>query len=173
MRSFSRYLVRVVAQRDAKCTRQTKVSQLQISILVNEQVLRLQIAVENSVRVAKGNAANELSQVALRHYEALLAPQEGRNLHNFGRHALRRRVVHVLFQVQVQVFKDQVQFRVVMNDVEQADNIAVRQFLQQRNLADGGRGHAFVLGLQANLFQRHCIRERIEHNRACQFGSSP
>ena len=51
--------------RNAKCPSKTKISQLDNSILVNEQILGLQVSVEDSSLVAKQNARKDLVQVAL------------------------------------------------------------------------------------------------------------
>ena len=46
------YLVGVSAQWATECSCQAKVGQLQVTLAVNEQLLRLQIAVEDLVTVA-------------------------------------------------------------------------------------------------------------------------
>ena len=52
--------VRIGAQRNTKGTRQTKVGELQVALLVNEQVLRLEVAVQNAVGMAEADATDEL-----------------------------------------------------------------------------------------------------------------
>lgn len=62
--------------------------------------------------------------------------------------------LHVLFQIQVEVFKDEVQLVAVgVNNVEQADNVWVAHLLEERDLADGCRGHTFILGFETDLLE--------------------
>lgn len=60
------HLVGISAQRDTESTRKTKVSQLEVTLLVDEQVLWLEISVQNAVGVAVVDAANELEGEFLR-----------------------------------------------------------------------------------------------------------
>lgn len=54
------YLVRIRPERDAERAGETKVGKLQVAVLVDEQVLRLQVSVENPVRVAVVEPLDEL-----------------------------------------------------------------------------------------------------------------
>lgn len=47
-------------QRDAKGAGETKIGKLEVALLVNEEVLGLEVAVEHSVRVAVVQALDEL-----------------------------------------------------------------------------------------------------------------
>lgn len=58
-------LVGVRPDRDAKGTCQAKVSKLDVPLGVNQQVLRLEVAVQDSVRVAKLDSLEQLEHVAL------------------------------------------------------------------------------------------------------------
>lgn len=60
------YLVCVRAYRDPKGSRQTKVSQLDLPLRIDEEVLGLQVSMENSVRVAEGQALQQLEKITLR-----------------------------------------------------------------------------------------------------------
>ena len=51
--------------RDAECPGEAEVGKLDVAVLVDEQVLRLQIAVEDPVRVAELDPGEELPHVAL------------------------------------------------------------------------------------------------------------
>jgi len=63
--------------------------------------------------------------------------------------------LHVLLQVEVEVLEDEVELVAVgVHDVEQAHDVRVAHLLEQGDFADGGRGHAFVLGFQADLLER-------------------
>jgi hypothetical protein len=54
--------VSVSAERNTKGASQTKIGQLQVALLVDEQVLRLEIAVQDAVRVAVTGALEELER---------------------------------------------------------------------------------------------------------------
>jgi hypothetical protein len=54
MISTLQYLVCVSTQGQRKRTRQTKVSDLESSVAINEKIVGFQIAVQNTPRVAKG-----------------------------------------------------------------------------------------------------------------------
>lgn len=62
--------MRVGAQRDTKCTRKPKVSQLQVALLVDQQVLRLQVSVQDAVRMAEVDATDQLVCEFLRRWSA-------------------------------------------------------------------------------------------------------
>lgn len=47
-----RYLVRVGSHRDTERARKTKVRELQVIVFINEKILRLEVTVENAVRMA-------------------------------------------------------------------------------------------------------------------------
>lgn len=40
-----------------------------------------------------------------------------------------------------------------VDDVEKADDVGVVHLFEERDLADGGRGHAFVFGFEADLLE--------------------
>lgn len=54
------HLVRVCPQGNAEGAGKTKVGELEVSFLVDEEVLRLQVAVEDTVRVAVVQALDKL-----------------------------------------------------------------------------------------------------------------
>ena len=58
-------LVSVRPDRDAKGTCEAKVGKLDVSFMVNQQVLWLEVSVQNSVRVAELNPLEQLEHVAL------------------------------------------------------------------------------------------------------------
>lgn len=59
----------VCAQGDSKSSCQSKISQLDCSCFINEQVLRLQVPVDDSVRVAEAHTLQQLENVVLRREE--------------------------------------------------------------------------------------------------------
>lgn len=68
-REPQQYLMSVRAQRDSKSSCQSKISQLDCSCFVNEQVLWLQVPVHDSVRVAEAHTLQQLEKVVLRREE--------------------------------------------------------------------------------------------------------
>lgn len=63
--ALAAYLVGVCANRDVEGTSQAEVGELQVAALVYQDVLRLQIAVQDAVRVAEGDAPKQLVYVGL------------------------------------------------------------------------------------------------------------
>jgi|LauGreDrversion4_2_1035121.scaffolds.fasta_scaffold101176_2 hypothetical protein len=78
---------------EAECARKTEISELNVTVFVNEKVLRLQIAVHYSVRMAVSCCLQDLVGEAL--------------------HFLRRQrasdLSHILFEVVVAVFEDKIE----------------------------------------------------------------
>src|SRR5690242_13656725 len=63
--------------------------------------------------------------------------------------------LHVLLQVEVKELEDEVELVAVgVHDVEQTDDVGVVHLLEQRNLANGGRGDTLIFGLEADLLER-------------------
>jgi hypothetical protein len=63
--------------------------------------------------------------------------------------------LHVLLQIHIQVLEDEVELvSVGVDDVEQAHDVGVVHFLEERDLADGSRGNTFILSFEANLLER-------------------
>lgn len=157
---MSACLVGVGAQWNAKGAGEAKICELQVALLVDEQVLRLEVAVQDAVAVAVAHALYKLRHELLDH---VLAEAE--------RLQVRRRAVgqrltppavgdrqrlHVLFQVEVEELKDEVELVPVgVHYVEQSDNVGVVHLLEERDFADRRRRDAFVFGLEADLLQGH------------------
>jgi hypothetical protein len=55
-----KYLVGVSAERNSKSTREAEVGKLKVVVFVDEEVLRLQVSVKNTVRMAVEQASVEL-----------------------------------------------------------------------------------------------------------------
>jgi hypothetical protein len=148
----------VRAQGHAKGAREAKVGQLQVALAVDEQVLRLQVAVQHAVAVAVAHTEHQLQHELAHnlgaHAHALdrLAGPDGVGLAAAA--GLDRLGLDELLQVQVQELEDEVQLVAVgVDDVQQADNVDVVHLLQKGDFADGGAGHAFVLGLETDLLE--------------------
>ena len=52
--------MRAVAHRDAEGAREAEVGELELAVLVNEKILRLQVAVQHPPVVAEGHPAQQL-----------------------------------------------------------------------------------------------------------------
>lgn len=153
-------LVGVGAQGDAKGAGETEISELQVAVAVDEQVLRLEVAVEHTVAVAVADAlaqlAHELSddsiaqaQPAQRGAGSLWQGLAATAVGNGQR-------LHVLLEIQVEELKDEVQLVAVgVDNVEETHDVGVAHLLEQRDLADGGRRNTLVLGLEPDLLERN------------------
>ena len=153
-------LVGVRPQRDAKGSREAEVRKLEVPVAVDQQVLRLQVAVQHAVAVAVAHALAQLAHELLDHGVAEAQAAE------VGARALGQRLaapavadrqrLHVLLQVEVEELEDEVQLVAVgVHDVEQPHDVRVVHLLQQRDLADRRRRHALVLGLEPDLLECH------------------
>jgi hypothetical protein len=60
-------LVRVCAQRDTERARETEIGELKVEVVVDEEVLRLQVAVQNAVSMAVTHALGQLHHELLHH----------------------------------------------------------------------------------------------------------
>lgn len=131
------YLVSVGAQRHTKGSGKTEISQLEVALLVDEQVLRLQITVEDSVRVAVTDALAKLGHEFLNH--ALAQSQvTTSSIHATFREWLASSTLrhgqgfHVFLEIEVQVFEDEIQLVTIgVHNVKQADNVWVIHLLEQ------------------------------------------
>lgn len=63
----SSYLVGVCAEWDTKSAGQTKIRELEIGVLVDEQILRFQVTVKNAVCVAVSHSLAQLHHELLDH----------------------------------------------------------------------------------------------------------
>ena len=136
--------MRVGPDGDAERAREAEVGELEeVVALVDEQVLRLEVPVQDAVLVAEADPVEHLVQVELDEGVVLLEVGVG---------------VHEPLQVHVQVLEDQVEFLARVHHVEQRHDAPVAQLLEQRNLADGSRRHALLLVVEADLLESVCGR---------------
>jgi hypothetical protein len=133
-------LVRERVDGDTERARETEIGKLEFTLFVDEQVLRLEVAVQDAVVVAKGGALQEL-------------PHEGTDDGRFERSPVAVHV-HVLFQVEVHELEDEHELRLGVDDIVEADNVGMLELLHETDLADGGRGRPF-LGIEMDLLERH------------------
>ena len=152
------HFVCVGPQGHAKRPGQTEVRKLQVSLLVDQQILRLQVPMQHPVAVTVPYPLHELQRELLDHRLTQPHPLER------GRTPIRQLLapaavahgqsLHVLLQVEIQELKDQVELVAVgVDDVEQPHDVGILHLLQQGDLADGGAGDALVLGLEADLLE--------------------
>ena len=102
---------------NAKSTSETEVSKLEHALVVYEEVLGLQIAVEDSVCVAEVNAFEELVH-------------EGFDGYGVQSSAIAL-CVHVLLEIFVHVVEDEHEFVFGVDDIMEADDILVLQLFHQ------------------------------------------
>lgn len=153
------YLVSVGTQGDTEGSGKTKIGQLEVTLLVDEQVLRLQITVQDSVGVAVANSLAKLGHEFLNH-AFTQAHVTSPSIHDTFRQWLSSSTLrhgqglHVFLQVEIQILEDQIQLVTVgVDDVQQADNVWVVHLLEQRNLTDGSRRDTLIFGFQTDLLE--------------------
>ena len=158
MAPFFSYLVGVCAERNTKRAGEAKISELEVEVLVDEQVLGLEIAVQDAVGVAVPHALAQLHHELLDHglvhvqrfsveTSALWQCLAAAALADWQR-------LHVLLQIAVEKLKHQIQLVAVgVDNVEQAHDVGVVHLLEQRDLADGCRRDALIFGLEADLLE--------------------
>lgn len=129
---------------DTKSACETEVSELQLALGVDEEILRLEVAMEDAVVVTEGDAADQLPHEALdRGWVQGAALAAGGILV----------AVHVLLKVLVHVFKHEHELVLRVDNIVEADNVLVLELLHQRDLADGGAGRA-LLAVEVDLLER-------------------
>lgn len=145
----------VSAQRNTKGTSQTKISQLQITITINKQVLGLQVTVQNTVAVAVADTLNQLSHKLLDHGVAQTKIHHGAIGKSLAASTLAHgERLHVFLQVKIQEFKDQVQLVAVgVDDVVQLNDVGVAHFFKERDFTNGGTGDTLIFGFETDLLE--------------------
>ena len=147
-------LVRVALERHGEGSPEAKIGDLQDpSLLVQQQILRLEIAVEHAVGVAVRHALAELVEE--------VPDQVGR--HRAGIRALAVRVDELL-EVGVEELEDEVEHGlgglggvfagVGVLDGEESDDVErLREHLEERDLTEGRRRDSFLVHLEPSLLQ--------------------
>jgi hypothetical protein len=111
------HLVGVGADGDAESAGESEIGKFEIAVTIDKKVLGLQIAVKNSVGVAKSNSAEHLVQERL-------------DLHG-GKAAGCLMLVHVLLEVVLEKLKHEMQFLLAVNHVLQPDDVLMLKLFQQ------------------------------------------
>jgi hypothetical protein len=91
----------------------------------------------DTTSVAKGESPDALKEVRL--------DQDGREQSIAG--------FHVLFQILVKEFKDEVKLAILLDAIFQLDDVLMFEFPQQTNLTKSSRRNTFVFHLQTNALQ--------------------
>lgn len=102
---------------NAESACKTKVSELELTLVVDQQVLRLEIAMEDSVIMAEGDTAEQLVHEGL----------DGDGIE----HAALTPGIHVFLQILVHEFKDQHELVLGVNDIVETDYVFVLKFLHK------------------------------------------
>lgn len=147
----SNNLVRVALKRYGEGAAEAEIGDLENpSFLVEQKVLRLEIAVEDAVGVAVGHPFKKLVQKALN--------QRRRKRAGIGAFAVR---IDEFFEICVEVLEDEVKdgfalLGVHVFDAEEADDVErLREHLEEGDLAEGGWWDPFLVHFEAGFFQRH------------------
>ena len=153
------YLVGIRPQRHTKSAGKTKIRQLEVAVLINQQVLGLQIAVQDAMGVAVAHPLAQLHHELLDHvrvHDQLLTSQARALWQSLASATIADwQRLHVLLQIEVEELEDEVELVAVgVHDVQQADDVGVVHLLEQRDLANGGRRDALILGFEADLLER-------------------
>ena len=126
----------------AKRSSQAEIGQLDDSVLIDEQVLRLEITVHDSVRVAVGRRLKNLVRETL----------------NLGQGQSSSNMPHVLLQIIVAVFEDEVELVLRVDNFFQLNDVGVLQALQEGDLADGSARNAVVFFLELDFLESDNLR---------------
>lgn len=147
----------VCSQWHTKCSRQTKIGQFQITLAVDEKVLRFQVTMQDTVAVAVPNSLHDLSHEFLDHGFSQThirthcgAVWKGLSAPTFT----DRKSFHVFFKIEVQEFENKVEFVAIgMHNVVKADDVGILHFFEQGNLTNGCTGDTFILCFETDLLQ--------------------
>ena len=124
-------------------------------ILRDEDVLRLEIAVDDALGVAGGHTLEELIHDPLE-----LLTVEGSDAG-----------VEELLEILINILEDKHEFTITGHDIEESNNIGVLDFTEECNLTDGDGGDTFFGALFTNLLHCNgCTSLRVftaEHNTVC------
>lgn len=138
----------VGADRDPKGSGQAEVSQLDLSLGVDQKVLGLQITMKNPVRVAEGHTLQQLEQITLQTHKqqiARYASSEKKHkliqiflwiqfkfyLHQRQWETVNRGCVHEFFQILVEELEHKVEFVLRVDYILQPES---------EHMTDGWRG---------------------------------
>lgn len=136
------YLVCICSQRYTKRASQTEISQLEVAVLVDEKILRFQIAVKHTMSMAVPHALTQLHHELLDHdivHDGDLSGQPTTFWESFPTSSLADwQGLHVFLEIEVEKLHDEVELVPVgVDNVEEANNVGVIHLLEERDFADG------------------------------------
>ena len=132
------HLVRERVDGDTEGSRKTEVTQLQLSLAVDEKILGLKVSVEDPVFVAERGAFQELVHEAA----------DGVGVEC----ATIAMCIHVLLKIALAVFENEDKLGLGVYDIVEPDDVDVLELLHEGDLADGGRWRAFFR-IKMNLLE--------------------
>lgn len=112
--------------RNAESASETKVSKLELALVVDEKILRLEIAMEHAILVAECNSLEQLIHERLDGDVVELATIAAR--------------VHVLFQVLVHILEHEHQLVFRMDHIVERDDVFMFELLHEGDLTNGSAG---------------------------------
>ena len=121
---------------DLEGTSKAEVSNLEGVVVLEEDVGGLQVTVNDAVTVAEVETFEELG-----HEDLEFAAEEGLS------------AVDGLLEILVDVFEDEEELGAVADDIEEIDNVAMVNFLEDRNLTKGSLGNTFITTVEAHLLE--------------------
>lgn len=153
------YFMCVCAEWDTKSPCETEIRQLQVPLIIDQQILWLQVTMQHPMRMTILDPRHKLQHELLDHILAqaqclqpITCSLRKRFTPSSSRH---RKRFHVFLEIEVEEFKDEVEFVAVgVDNVEEAHDVHVVHFFEEGDFADGGRGDAFVFGFETDLFER-------------------
>ena len=132
-------LVGVLLHGDAKGTAEAEIGELKNLVGArDEQILRLQIAVEDVALVAEVDALQQIAHEVL----------DGAGLH------VAALLVHEHLEVHLEELKNERQLALRVNNVKELHNVLVAELLQEANLSDRRARHALLLRVETDALQR-------------------
>lgn len=117
------YLVSEALHGYARCSSQSEISDFEDVVFRNKQILWLEVPMQNFLLVAMTDSFDELVGETF----------DYQRIHAF----FLAEVVHVLFQVVLQIFKNQDKFPIGVDDFPQVDDVDVAELLENGYFADG------------------------------------
>lgn len=108
--------------RNAKGTSQTKITKLENTLAVDEEVLGFEIAVKHTILVAEVDALEQLIHEGF----------DGGRLKS----TTFAMCIHISLEISIHEFEDEHQFVLGVDNIMECDNVLVLEFFHKRNLAD-------------------------------------
>jgi hypothetical protein len=155
---IKKYLMSIGPQRNAKSSSQSKIRQFQIALVVNQQVLRFQVAMKHTMAVAVSHTLEQLNHKLPDHLRThshgpkQLIGALGKLLSTSPLSSWN--TLHVFLEIKVQEFKHEVQLVTIgVHDIEETNNVLIIHLFEQGDLANGGRGDTFIFGFEADFLE--------------------